>query len=63
MTVEQLMQPRYLVIADYPRSNNEVVDTIDYPTKEMCAFFDKYPTCSAVLNGGSSGMKRICRST
>ena len=43
MTPEQLLQPRYLVIADYPSSNNEVGDTIDYPTKEMCAFFDKYP--------------------
>lgn len=41
--VNELLKPRYEVIADYPDSRNELGQIICDVTKYMEAFYDKYP--------------------
>ena len=45
MTVEQLMQPRYKVIADYPNSIYKIGEIVQQFGKDFfnTAFFEKYP--------------------
>lgn len=50
MTKEQLLQPRFKVIADYPSSVGTFGEIIDECTEEMTAFFTKYPHLLAAVN-------------
>ena len=50
MKAEELMRPRFEVIADYPSSIYEIGQILESTTENMVLFFQKYPHLFRRLN-------------